>query len=61
MKLYIYDAESMEVVAIAEGNSNEECEDKAANYLGVDEYGATYSPAFGSVDGLIDNAAAEIL
>ena len=55
MKLFIYDTDSMEVVATSEGETNEECEYKAASYLGCPaEYGATYSPAFGCVDGLID-------
>lgn len=61
MKFYIYDTETMEVVAIAEGSSNEECEAKAATYLSVDTYGGTYSPAFGAASGLIDNPDAEIL
>ena len=61
MKLYIYNVETMEVAAIAEGSDNQECEDKAFNYLGSDEYAGTYSPAFGAIDGLIENPAAEEL
>lgn len=60
MKLYIYDEESMEVVAIAEGDTNEECEGKAEGYI-ENGYAATYSPAFGSVDGLEENPDAEVL
>lgn len=55
MKLYIYSVETMEIVAIATGESNEECEDKAAKYLGTDEYAGTYTPAFGTADGLINS------
>ena len=61
MKLYIYDTETMKVVATAAGNNNQECEDKAFNYLGTDKYGATYTPSFGAVDGLIENEDAEEL
>ncbi|MCP4339850.1 MAG: hypothetical protein GY799_13405 [Desulfobulbaceae bacterium] len=61
MKLYIYDAETNEVVATATGETNEDCENKAFNYLGVDEYAGTYTPAFGTANGLIENEEAEIL
>jgi hypothetical protein len=61
MKLYIYDAETMEVVAVFEGNSNQECEEKAGGYLQNEDYAATYTPAFGAVDGLIENDEAEEL
>ena len=60
MKFYIYD-DSNEVVAITIGTSNSECEDKASMYIGGDEYGGTYTPAFGTADGLIENPDAEIL
>ena len=59
MKLYIYDVETLEVIAIAGGESNAECEAKAQAYTG--DYGATYSPAFGAAGGLIDNTHAEVL
>ena len=56
MKLYIYNTETKEVVSISEGETNEDCEYKAASYLGCPaEYAGTYSPAFGTVDGLIYN------
>lgn len=55
MKLYIYVIETKEVIAIATGETNEECEDKAFNYLGCDECAATYTPEFGGMtgDGLV--------
>lgn len=59
MDLYIYDAETKEVVAIATGKNNEECEEKAADQFGdTDYYGWTYSPAFGFDGGLIENSNA---
>ena len=56
MKMYVYETESKEVVAVVTGDSNDECERKAteANY-DDDQFGWTYSPAFGFNDGLIDN------
>ncbi|OHD24629.1 MAG: hypothetical protein A2Y38_16785 [Spirochaetes bacterium GWB1_59_5] len=61
MKLYAYNTETMEVLAIANGETNEECESKmdAAGYPGGEEIGWTYSPAFGAVDGLIETEDAE--
>ena len=61
MKLYAYNVESMEVVAIINGENNEECEAKAENagYSPSDDIAWTYSPAFGMVDGLTDNDDAE--
>jgi hypothetical protein len=61
MKLYIYNQESMEVVAIVNGESNDECERKAedANYYPSDDIAWTYSPAFGFEGGLVENEEAE--
>ena len=55
MKLYIYNLETKEIVATAEGETNDDCENKA---FYSDYYGMTYSPAFGANDGLIDNGDA---
>lgn len=61
LKLYIYNQEN-EVVAVVEGYSNKECEEKAADAgYTTDDYGWTYSPAFGTVDGLKDFNEKEIL
>lgn len=54
MKLYVYDLDSKEIVAIAEGETSQECEDKAYAY--TNDYGTTYSDF-----GLIENDDAEIL
>ena len=61
MRLYIYDEETMQVIAIATGNTNEECEAKAAPYTEQDGIAGTYTPAFGFVDGLIENSSAEYI
>ena len=58
MKLYIYDEETREVVAVIDGDSNEACEGAANERFG-DEYLSTYSPAFGTVDGLIETEDTE--
>ena len=46
MNAYIYNTDTMEVVAIINGETNEQCEDKASEngFMGVDEYGLCYSP-----------------
>ena len=59
MKLYIYDIDTKDVLWIIERDTNEECEAVAQPY--ANEYGSTYSPAFGHADGLIENQDAEIL
>jgi hypothetical protein len=43
MKLYIYNRETMEVVAIVEGETNEECESKALSYETDDTYAWSYN------------------
>lgn len=53
MKAYVYNTESKKVVAIISGETCEQCEAKAAEmgFMGMDEYGLTYTPALGtSVD-----------
>ena len=59
MELYAYNADTMEVIAIATGDDNAECESKMeeAGYHG-DEIGWTYSPAFGFEGGLVENSDA---
>lgn len=56
MKLYIYDTATRQVVAVAEGDTNAECETALADW-DLDTHGATYSPGFGTTDGLIEVAA----
>jgi len=50
MRFYIYDTDTMEIVRIFEGETNQECEKQAenANYMNCDEYGGTYN-SFGLV------------
>ena len=61
MKAYVYNVETMEVIVIVSGESNEECEARIneMGYMGIDEYGITYTPAFDSVDGLIETKHTE--
>lgn len=61
--LYIYNAETKTLVARINGETNSACESVAADQYGdTDYYGWTYSPAFGSNDGLTDSDdAAEIV
>ena len=55
MKAYIYDVETMVVIASIEGDSNAAIESKLVELgLACDEYAMTYSPAFGSASGLIE-------
>jgi hypothetical protein len=62
MKIYIYDVNTMILVAIADGKNNEECEQKASDYIGNnDNLAATYChPNITGVCGqVIASAAAE--
>jgi hypothetical protein len=59
MTLYIYNTETNEVVAKIHGGDNPALEAMAAaGYGDTDRYGWTYSPALGTVDGLIDRSDA---
>jgi hypothetical protein len=58
MKLYIYNVETLVVVAIINGETNTLCE--SANLYDSDMYGATYTPAFG-LNGLVGNDQAEMI
>ena len=61
-KLYIYNTDSREVVAIAKGIDEKECQALASEFYGdTDTYEATYSPAFGASDGLIETSDPELL
>ncbi len=62
MKLYIYNTDSREVVAIANGADNKQCEALAAAHYGdTDTFGWSYEPAFGCNDGLIETSNPELL
>ena len=60
MKLYIYSVADMQHVATVTGNTSAAC-DRAASaaYDLNEEYAATYTPAFGAGDGLVENDDAE--
>lgn len=57
--LYIYSLETNEHVATITGPDNSSCEAKANEVFCSDYYASTYSPAFGAVGGLEENAGAE--
>lgn len=60
--LYIYLHETNEVVAKINADCNSDCEAVADHQYGdTDRYGYTYSPAFGSNDGLVDNNEAVVI
>ena len=60
--LYIYNSDTMSLIVKIVGESNAVCEHKAADlgYDDTDNYGWTYSPAFGFSDGLV-NADVEVI
>ena len=58
MKLYIYSLENNIHCATVNGESNDACERKAEETYGSNDYGWTYSPAFGAADGIKENAEA---
>jgi len=53
MKLYVYEFETLKVVAIIDAETNVECEAIAMADWDRETYAATYTPAFGANDGLI--------
>lgn len=59
--LYVYSLEDNSHVATITGADNKTCEDKANDVYGSNDYGWTYSPAFGSSDGLTENDDAEAI
>jgi hypothetical protein len=57
MTMYVYDTDTREIVAEITGVDNSACEAVVADRFGdTDYFGATYSPAFGMTDGLIQCA-----
>lgn len=59
MKMYVYSLEDKEHVATITGESNDAC-DEAFNYhFDINDYAATYSPAFGLAGGLDENPDAD--
>lgn len=59
MTLYIYDSETAIVVEKVTGGTQEQQMDYASEHYDTDEFGWTYSPAFGMADGLIDEGNAK--
>jgi protein-disulfide isomerase len=59
MKLYIYSLESNQHAATVTGETSEACERVAEETYGSNDFGWTYTPAFGFSDGLIENDEAK--
>ena len=59
MKLYIYDTETAEVVETVTGGTQQQQEQYAFDEYGTNYFAWTYSPAFGTTDGLIDTPKAK--
>jgi hypothetical protein len=57
---YVYNADTMELIAEITGEQIA-IEDYVNTNYDLDEYGLTYSPAFGCNDGLVDNGDAETI
>ena len=55
INLYIYSIEDNSHVATITGGDNASCEAKADDMYGSNDYGWTYSPAFGFSGGLKEN------
>jgi hypothetical protein len=58
MTLYIYANDTAQVVEKVTGGTRQEQLDYADSKYDADEYGWTYSPAWGMADGLIDTGEA---
>ena len=54
MKMYIYEIDTLKIVAELEGETNQECESQweESEYTDTEIYATTYTPAFGCNDGL---------
>jgi hypothetical protein len=59
--LYVYDLENNDHVATITGADNAACETMANDTYGSNDYGWTYSPAFGMSGGLTENDDAEVI
>ncbi|WP_347990090.1 hypothetical protein [Methylomonas sp. AM2-LC] len=58
MQAYIYNTNTKVIVATISGDDQTAIESEASIYDG-DEYAVTYTPGFGSVDGLLDTGEHE--
>jgi len=67
MKGYVYavvraaNIESRVLVTVIEGETNSDIERFYSKSFDADTYGLTYTPAFGSVDGLVENENSETI
>jgi hypothetical protein len=62
MTMYVYDTDTLEVVAEITGCDHAACEEVVADRFGdTDYFAATYTPAFGANDGLIQSYDCEMI
>jgi hypothetical protein len=61
MKAYVYNQETMIIAAEIKGDNEKSIEAKYTEWFDTDEYGLTYSPAFGASDGLITDGDFEVI
>lgn len=58
MKLYVYEPESKRLVAVITATDSRRCEELAEERYSSEYFAKTYSPAFGTMDGLKENPEA---
>jgi hypothetical protein len=61
MKAYVYNTETKIVAAEIRGDNEKSIEAKYSEWFDTDEYGLTYSPAFGAYDGLRADGDFEVI
>ena len=61
MNAYVYNTDTNVVVAEIRGNDNQSIEAKYNECFDADEYGLTYSPAFGADDGLVTDGDFDVI
>lgn len=61
LTVYVYNIHSLEVVAEISGTDTHVLIAKASGWTDLDDYAATFTPAFGINGGLIKSSTADIL
>ena len=61
MRAYVYNTDTMIIAAEIKGDDNKSIEAKFSECFDTDEYGLTYTPAFGAADGLITDGDFDVI
>jgi len=61
MIAYVYNTDTMVIAAQIKGDDNKSIETKFSECFDSDNYGLTYSPAFGAADGCITDGDFETI